>query len=307
MFASRNVFKYETANSFALNVVAPLFVFQWLFDEAQMEAENVGTPVTKQQWEYIHTMGEILRNSFHNVTWVSVLQRCAMWFATRISFHRRPFYYGDFNSRSVFAPSCISHSILSRKDWHYIRIDDISLPEALHCWERHTKTKFSKIMGRYRLPVISIIGTFFVQTSACIFLSTIDVFYADETFYLISRTTLAKLPDKWAKLNIQRKRLLRRRRCPNSAERREEGRNNEKLPKNTKVSSLIYNFIWESSLMTRRIVRSMQWLIFSISERNLLKSGVRRSMACSYRLIERCSWPQCNHYCPKLQNPLTGK
>lgn len=49
-------------------VTVPLFVFQWLYDEVQMKAENVGTPVTKQQWEYIHTMGEILRNSFQNVT-----------------------------------------------------------------------------------------------------------------------------------------------------------------------------------------------------------------------------------------------
>lgn len=46
-----------------------------------------------------------------------------------------------FHYRSVFAPSCISHSILSRKDWHHIRMDDISLPDALRCWERQTKSK----------------------------------------------------------------------------------------------------------------------------------------------------------------------
>jgi len=47
---------------------ASLFVFQWLFDEAQMTADNVGAPVTKQQWDYIHQMGDSLRASFHNVT-----------------------------------------------------------------------------------------------------------------------------------------------------------------------------------------------------------------------------------------------
>lgn len=46
-----------------------------------------------------------------------------------------------FICRSVFAPSCISHSILSRKDWHRIRIDDVSLPDALSCWERQIKSK----------------------------------------------------------------------------------------------------------------------------------------------------------------------
>ena len=52
---------------------ASLFVFQWLFDEAQMTADNVGAPVTKQQWDYIHQMGDSLRASFHNVTWVETL------------------------------------------------------------------------------------------------------------------------------------------------------------------------------------------------------------------------------------------
>lgn len=28
---------------------------------------------------------------------------------------------------------------------------------------------------------------------------------------------------------------------------------------------------------------------------------------CSLRLLERCSWPQCNHSCPILTNPFTGE
>lgn len=83
---------------------APLFVFQWLFDEAQMDVDNVGAPVTKQQWDYIHKMGDALRHSFENVT-------------------------------AVFAPSCISHSVLTKRDWQSIQIDDVSIAEALHSWE----------------------------------------------------------------------------------------------------------------------------------------------------------------------------
>jgi hypothetical protein len=44
-------------------LTAPLFVFQWLFDEAQMRADSVGAPVTPQQWDYIHDMGGALRAS----------------------------------------------------------------------------------------------------------------------------------------------------------------------------------------------------------------------------------------------------
>lgn len=80
-------------------------MFQWLFDEAQMDADNVGAPVTKQQWDYIHKMGDALRKSFTNVS-------------------------------AVFAPSCISHSILTKRDWQRVKIDDISIAEALHCWEQ---------------------------------------------------------------------------------------------------------------------------------------------------------------------------
>lgn len=28
---------------------------------------------------------------------------------------------------------------------------------------------------------------------------------------------------------------------------------------------------------------------------------------CAQRRLERCSWPQCNHSCPRLHNPFTGE
>lgn len=89
---------------------APLFVFQWLFDEAQMTVDNVGSPVTKQQWDYIHKMGDALRHSFRNVT-------------------------------SVFAPSCVSHSVLTNRDWQRVKVNDVSVAQALHCWEQQPLRK----------------------------------------------------------------------------------------------------------------------------------------------------------------------
>nr|CAD7407442.1 unnamed protein product [Timema poppensis] len=131
-------------------LTAPLFVFQWLFDEAQMTADNVGAPVTKQQWDYIHKMGDSLRHSFHNVT-------------------------------ALFAPSCISHTVLTKKDWQGVKINEVSLPQALR----------------------------------------------------------------------------------RKANRRREQRS-----------------VWS------------------------IKEGEE---TCQQRLVERCSWPQCNHSCPKLHNPFTGE
>lgn len=68
-----------------------------------MTVDNVGAPVTKQQWDYIHKMGDALRQSFENVT-------------------------------AVFAPSCISHSILTKRDWQFVKVNDVSIANALHCW-----------------------------------------------------------------------------------------------------------------------------------------------------------------------------
>ena len=28
---------------------------------------------------------------------------------------------------------------------------------------------------------------------------------------------------------------------------------------------------------------------------------------CNMRHVEQCSWPQCNHSCPRLHNPITGE
>ena len=69
-----------------------------------MLADNVGPPMSKEQWDYIHAVGDDLRRTFANVS-------------------------------AVFSPSCISHTVLTKRDWQSIRIGDISLPQALRCWE----------------------------------------------------------------------------------------------------------------------------------------------------------------------------
>ncbi|KAH7938447.1 hypothetical protein HPB49_023716 [Dermacentor silvarum] len=47
---------------------APTFVFQWVFDEAQMAVNNVAAPSSKAHWDYIHALGSKLRSTLMNVT-----------------------------------------------------------------------------------------------------------------------------------------------------------------------------------------------------------------------------------------------
>lgn len=48
----------------------PVFVVQWLFDEAQLAVDNVhltGQPVQEGQWLYIENLGRELRSTLKDV------------------------------------------------------------------------------------------------------------------------------------------------------------------------------------------------------------------------------------------------
>ncbi|RXN23011.1 palmitoleoyl- carboxylesterase NOTUM [Labeo rohita] len=86
----------------------PVFVVQWLFDEAQLTVDNVhltGQPVQEGQWRYIQNLGSELRNTLKNVP-------------------------------AMFAPACLSHEIITRSYWMDIHVKGTSLPRALQCWDR---------------------------------------------------------------------------------------------------------------------------------------------------------------------------
>ncbi|XP_077460827.1 carboxylesterase notum2 [Stigmatopora argus] len=92
---------YSTLNS-------PLFITQWLFDEEQLRVENIyigGQHMSNEQWQYIRNLGTELKNSLTDVT-------------------------------AVFAPSCLSHTAITKSNWNSFQIRGTSLPRALHCWER---------------------------------------------------------------------------------------------------------------------------------------------------------------------------
>ena len=48
----------------------PVFVVQWLFDEAQLTVDNIhltGQPVQEGQWRYIQNLGNELRHTLKDV------------------------------------------------------------------------------------------------------------------------------------------------------------------------------------------------------------------------------------------------
>ncbi|KAL7404950.1 hypothetical protein ABVT39_021548 [Epinephelus coioides] len=89
-------------------LTSPLFVVQWLFDEEQLRVENIymgGQSLSEEQWQYIQNLGREIKNSLTDVT-------------------------------AVFAPSCLSHTAITRSNWMSFQVKGTSLPRALQCWDR---------------------------------------------------------------------------------------------------------------------------------------------------------------------------
>ncbi|XP_036355509.1 palmitoleoyl-protein carboxylesterase notum1-like, partial [Octopus sinensis] len=82
----------------------PVYIVQFMFDVAQLTADNVGPPVHKEQWQYIHQLGLDIKESLKNVS-------------------------------AVFAPACMSHIMLMKRDWNQVTVGQVTLPQSIYCWE----------------------------------------------------------------------------------------------------------------------------------------------------------------------------
>ncbi|GAB1297180.1 Palmitoleoyl-protein carboxylesterase NOTUM [Apodemus speciosus] len=160
----------------------PVFVVQWLFDEAQLTVDNVhlsGQPVQEGQWLYIQNLGRELRGTLKDVqdsmdevymeqVWEARRARVSLEHVgtgakaravEKLTRHgkRKGCLSGHASAegrtqadllptRASFAPACLSHEIIIRSYWTDVQVKGTSLPRALHCWDRsfHDSHKASK-------------------------------------------------------------------------------------------------------------------------------------------------------------------
>lgn len=281
-------------------------MFQWLFDEAQMRADSIEAPVTKEQWNYIHEMGGALRSSLDNVT-------------------------------AVFAPSCIGHAVLTKREWMNVKIDDISLAEALRCWERSTgkrnksRRAFEGKKNRQNhnrnnrnnnntdIEINDRLGNQHQQQSHSESKNYETVMLRHER-HRLSKEERQRRQQNMTKEERQKRRQNRIKRKQKNdsqkndkfniplAERTLNGfpnniNNNNKNNKNNNNGQNRQNNKENKQRKKRRNNHK--------NHDNRRMPHHRRKSAeperCSLRLLERCSWPQCNHSCPALTNPLTGE
>ncbi|EDS28214.1 notum [Culex quinquefasciatus] len=295
---------------------SPLFVFQWLFDEAQMRADHVGAPVTPQQWDYIHDMGGALRESLNNVT-------------------------------AVFAPSCIGHSVLTKRDWLSIKIDDISLADALRCWEqsdvreRQVQRRQSNRNANPQKLRRKHNGGRRKQNPGA---------GADGQGEQVAKPKLTKeererrREERRQRQNQRRLNRLNKnnggaRNHTRHQQKHEESSLSTKVPRLERSPNSTGNSSSSSSTNPNKPLvnqngghhrlRNQNKKRLNHKNRNRKNMNNRKNQQrqqqqqgggsfaaaweiqepkkCSLRLLERCSWPQCNHSCPTLTNPLTGE
>lgn len=264
-----------------------------------MSADSVGAPVTPQQWDYIHEMGGALRSSLDNVT-------------------------------AVFAPSCIGHAVLTKSDWLNIKIDDISLVDALRCWERSTRKHKGKGKGlarrnsdgiqknrRERIQLTNSDGLVEKENGTSVTDMHRQRHRLTKEERLRRRQNMTEEERERRRLNrirknqqqngrnqsqndgggsrrnMQHKNMNRMREKPKGNNARQTG--GDKAPMNGKPTQ-------NNNRKRRR----------NHNNENGGRNATHRKKStepkrCSLRLLERCSWPQCNHSCPALTNPLTGE
>lgn len=287
-----------------------------------MRADNVGAPVTPQQWNYIHEMGGALRSSLDNVT-------------------------------AVFAPSCIGHAVLSKRDWINIRIDSISLPRALRCWDQSTNPRRHKRNNNKMRRS--------TETSVQVDKRINRNRHNQRHKHSTAMSEKVKLNQRLTKEerqqrrrhNQQRKRNNKKnnkRLAANSAKhlnsiitgnengteidrphkhrkrlhadfnnrpgkqnvgRREKNkkrkrRRKEQLLRQQEFEQFQHKQSTQQQLITNhpRYRPNSNLIVSSSSSRRGKDEPPKK---CSLRLLERCSWPQCNQSCPSLTNPLTGE
>lgn len=322
---------------------APLFVFQWLFDEAQMRADSIEAPITKEQWNYIHEMGAALRTSLDNVT-------------------------------AVFAPSCIGHSVLTKRDWTNIKVDGISLAEAMRCWEISTSRKNKSRRAskdrqqQQRHESTQIHTNKETKASSNVFDEMVEGHINGSGTLLrhqrhrsgcqnsgkcrTKEERIRRRQNMTAEEREQRRqnRIRRRHRnngsnemSPQFGQRRNQNKLERGLKKSQRKNNQTMVLLERNTPNSYKIRQSDQTSRPNRNNRTQNSSNnrnrgqqrqnenkrekrrnhtkdhdnarrapnqnrkIREPERCSLRLLERCSWPQCNHSCPALTNPLTGE
>ncbi|XP_038048060.1 palmitoleoyl-protein carboxylesterase notum1'-like isoform X1 [Patiria miniata] len=102
----------------------PVFIFQWLYDEAQLTVGMSGPPIQIEHWNFMQKTGRDMRASLRNAS-------------------------------AVFAPACYAHMVLTKSDWTNIQVRNVGLHKALKCWLKKNEPELPDLTREEWGPLFS--------------------------------------------------------------------------------------------------------------------------------------------------------
>jgi len=243
----------------------PLFVVQWLYDEAQLIVDHISRPDTVGQWNYVNRLVSDLRVSLENVT-------------------------------ALFAPSCFSHSLIIKQDWNQININGFKLPHILNSWEEETLSNQPTI-ETLSAPLVTSQKS--IQPEVGAHRSHLqDPHWLSQSVWATNSQDIsaARPADSTTNSPNQKPTSTSGLRSPRSRKRK---RNNHQ-PKqssnsngNNRLSRSTIHLIMESdSTLMLHNNRMPEIMSITTSKR------YQQDLSDKFRLIDSCGWPQCNRDCP---------
>jgi O-palmitoleoyl-L-serine hydrolase len=242
------------------------------------------------------------------------------------------------NVTAVFAPSCIGHSVLTKRDWLDIKIEDISLAEALRCWDqagtngrpnhRHADHKERKNRrrkhnnGKNKKEHLKPDGRRKLTKEQRE--QRRKERQKNQKENGVKSTKVPRLQrssngleTKAGDVKQTEPRLVGRHRNPNHRKRNKNNNNNNNSNNNnnnknkniddaTSRQNIRHHNNSNNNKNKKRLNHPHHNRHKQNSQSNSLVQ-ILEPKKCSLRLLEKCSWPQCNHSCPSLTNPLTGE
>lgn len=243
----------------------PLFVVQWLYDEAQLMVDNIVRPGTISQWNYVNKLVSEMRASLENVT-------------------------------ALFAPSCFSHSLIIKQSWNQININGFKLPHILNSWEEETlasQPSYSALLRDHiqEQPETSVQHQQYLLSSNQVATSNREQMY--------DRLTVHQLEANQNHHQLElRSAIQRPRNGPSSGGGQTRPRSRKKKRNNSSNRiAANANRLSRSTLVdeTTVVLNNNVPDVLLISANRQPESGAEK-----FRLIDTCGWPQCNRDCPNL-------
>lgn len=257
----------------------PLFVVQWLYDEAQLMVDNIIRPGTIGQWNYVSKLANEMRASLENVT-------------------------------ALFAPSCFSHSLIVKQSWNQININGFKLPHVLKSWEEEILTNQPTLETLNLDQEVTVARQ--LATSDLVSATTIGRELLNDKVYQPPATSNFELRSYGSRQIINNGNQAATQTNPRPKGRKKKRNNNSTGHNNNNqhTSSINNNRIGPS---TNRLSRSASvddaTLIFnnSVPDILIISASKQQESTEKFRLIDTCGWPQCNRDCPYLDHDINPK